>query len=64
MPASGLAPRKERKPAMEKTMPVWQRIVCGRLAVGGVIALIANPLHGSFGNVWNIAMWPLSAAGV
>lgn len=45
-----------------RMVPMWQRIVCGLLCVGGLLALPFNAVHGAYRG-WHFVVQILSGAG-
>jgi hypothetical protein len=45
------------------SVPIWQRVACGLLSVGGAVELVANVLDGSVHGIWGIAAWVLGMFG-
>ena len=47
-----------------RVAPIWQRVVCGVLCVGGMLALPFNILHGDYHGWHGAALILLAVGGV
>jgi len=47
-----------------RVAPIWQRVVCGGICVGGILALPLNAIHGEYHGRYGVALIIFGVVGL